>query len=200
VRRSLLALAVVAACAGCGGSGSGLERPSSSVRGSELNPPLVAPGFSLHDQNGRTVTLAQQRGDWVIVTFLYTHCPDVCPIIAGKLNAALRTPAAKRARLRVIAVSVDPRRDTPAAVAEYVKVRSLLPTFHYLIGSHAQLARVWHAYHIAVLPSANDTTVTHQAIEFLIDPQGRERLIYDRTNLGNLTADVVHDLGQLKAE
>jgi protein SCO1 len=199
VRRSLLALVFVLACAGCGGSSSsGVQHPTSPYRGSELSSHVAAPNFSLTDQAGRTVSLSQERGNWVIVTFLYTHCPDVCPIIAGKLNAALRTQTAKRAGLHVLAVSVDPRRDTPAAVRKYVAERSLLPTFRYLIGSHAELAPVWHAYHVAVL-SGTKGSVTHQAFEILIDPQGRERLIYDTSNLPNLTADVVHDLTALNA-
>jgi protein SCO1/2 len=187
--------ALAAVAAGCGGGGSGVAGPPPSpYRGQQLTGP--APGFSLHDDTGKTVSLAGARGHWVVVTFLYTHCPDVCPVIAGKLNAVLRTPLAKHAGLRVLAVSVDPRRDTPAAVRQYAKERSLLPTFSYLIGSHAQLARVWREYHIAVQAGPSGT-VTHDAIEFLIDPRGRERLIYDRLDLGNLTADVVHDLDRL---
>jgi protein SCO1/2 len=192
-RSAFLVLAVLA-CAGCGGGSSFQVPPPPPYRGDTLTGP--APNFTLHTDAGKTVTLAGERGDWVIVTFLYTHCPDVCPVIAGKLNAALRTPVGKSAKLRVLAVSVDPRRDTPAAVKKYAAERSLLPTFDYLIGTEAQLAPVWKAYHIAVIDETNGT-VTHDAIEILIDPQGKERLIYDRTDLGNLTADVVHDLGRL---
>jgi protein SCO1 len=192
---SALALAVVVlAVAGCGGGSSIEHPPASPYRGSELTG--TAPNFTLHDYTGKTVSLASVRGHWAIVTFLYTHCPDVCPVIAGKLNAALRTRTGKKAGLRVLAVSVDPRRDTPAAVAKYVKERSLLPTFSYLIGTHAQLAPVWHAYHVAVL-AGTKSTVTHTAVEFLIDPQGQERLLYDGANLANLTIDLVHDLGTL---
>jgi protein SCO1/2 len=195
--RSALALGLVVLAAGCGGGGSSVQGPPPSpYRGQELSG--AAPAISLRNQAGRTVTLAGDRGDWVIVTFLYTHCPDVCPVIAGKLNAVLRTPTAKRTRLRVLAVSVDPRRDTPAAVRRYVAERGLLPTFDYLIGSRAELARVWRAYHIAV-EAGPGGTVTHDAIEILVDPQGQQRLIYDRLDLGNLTADVVHDLGRLEA-
>lgn len=195
-RHSVAALAVVAVLAGCGG-GSVANHPPAAYRGGSI-PATTAPSFTLTDQQGRAITMAQWRGDWTIVTFLYTHCPDVCPVIANKLNAVLRLPVARRAHLHVLAVSVDPARDTPAAVRQYVHERALLPSFHYLIGAHAQLAHVWRAYHVAVLPGAKGT-ITHQALEILVDPKGQERLIYDNANLAHLTDDVVHDLDALHA-
>src|SRR5687767_14836715 len=99
----LLVLAVTAA--GCGGDGGG---EAEQLRGLVLEDRPVAPNFRLRDQDGRLVSLADQRGRWVLMTFLYTWCPDVCPVIAGNLNQALRSPAAKRAGLRVLSVSVDP--------------------------------------------------------------------------------------------
>jgi protein SCO1/2 len=131
----------------------------------------------------------------VIVTFLYTHCPDVCPVIAGNLNLVLRSAVARRTGLRVLAVSVDPRRDTPAAVRRYVRERGLLPAFHYLIGSRAQLQRVWKAFHIAQLAGPAGT-VTHTAIELVIDPNGRERVTYGSDVK---SAWVIHDLVALEA-
>ena len=121
----------------------------------------------------------RSAGTTCVVTFLYTHCPDVCPVIAGNLNTALKSPVARRAGLRVLAVSVDPkRRHALRPCARYVRERRLLPTFRYLIGTRAELAPVWQAYRIAVL-AGPQATVTHSTFQFLIDPQGRERLIYD---------------------
>src|SRR5215471_8706336 len=108
----------MALVAGCGGgkSGSGTTTGSANAyNGLELTEQPVAPNFRLRDQNGRLVSLNAQRGHWVMLTFLYTTCPDVCPVIAGNLNTALRSPTAKQAGLRVLAVTVDPQRDTPAA-------------------------------------------------------------------------------------
>ena len=80
------------------------------------------------------------------MTFLYTYCPDVCPVIAGNLNAVLRTAPARRADLRVLSVSVDPTATRPAAVRRYVRDHRLLPTFRWLLGTprraRAGLARV----------------------------------------------------------
>ena len=80
--------------------------------------------------------LSDFRGSWVAVAFLYTHCPDVCPLIAQNLNAAL----AKARDLRVVAVSVDPKGDTPAAVRAFMRSRRLPGSFHYLIGSRPAAA------------------------------------------------------------
>jgi protein SCO1 len=189
MRRAAIALALLACCAGCGSA----AKPA--FRGTELTPSLRAPNFALRDQNGRTVTMAGERGHWTVVTFLYTHCPDVCPLIAANLNGALKDPAGGSAHLHVLAVSVDPARDTPAAVRLYVVQHRLLPAFRFLIGSPAELARVWAAFHVAAQPGPHGT-VTHSTFEILIDPQGHERLIYDATVT---TADLVHDLVALHA-
>jgi protein SCO1 len=173
VKRGALILAVLALCAGCGGS------KKQTFVGQALPGPPLAPAFTLNDDTGRAMSLASQRGHYVIVTFLYTHCRDVCPIIAGNLNLALKTPTAKQAGLTVLAVSVDPKGDTAAAVRTYMKVRALVPRFHYLIGTHAQLAPVWKGYHIGV-EATSKTVVGHSSFEFLIDPTGHERLLYGK--------------------
>ncbi|MBV8394919.1 MAG: SCO family protein [Actinobacteria bacterium] len=182
--RRLALVAVVAVLAGCGGS-----KPS--FDGTSISTP--APSFTLSDQSGSAVTMRAQRGRYAIVTFLYTHCPDVCPVIAGALNRVLQTPVAKRAKLRVLAISVDPKGDTHAAVVRFVREHRLLPAFRYLTGTRAELRPVWTAFHIASTPGPSGT-VSHSAFEILVDPKGRERLIYD-SNV--TTAEVLHDLNEL---
>ena len=184
-----VALLAVLLLAGCGGG----NHPK--LAGNELTPSSPAPNFSLTDQSGRTVSLAAQRGHWAVVTFLYTHCPDVCPLIAANLNGALASAEGKHAGLRVLAVSVDPRRDTPAAVRTYAVQHRLKPGFHFLIGSPAKLAGVWRAYHVAARPGPKGT-VTHSTFEILVDPKGEARLIYDATIT---TAELTGDLAKLGA-
>lgn len=191
--RLFVLLAVAALLAGCGGSGSQSSKPAASkFRGGVLRPAIKPAGFSLRDQNGKLVSLAAQRGGFTIVTFLYTHCPDVCPLITSNLNQALRQLGPG---VSVLAVSVDPKRDTPAAVKQYVRLHRLVPAFHYLTGTRAQLAKVWKAYGILVRPGKLDT-VDHAAYEMLVDPSGRARLIYSPTVKA---ADVVHDVRILRA-
>jgi protein SCO1/2 len=183
--RRFVPLLALLALAGCGGA----SKPT--FDGTAISAP--APSFTLHDQAGKPVSLAAQRGRYLVVTFLYTHCPDVCPVIAGTLNRVLQTPVARRARLRVLAISVDPKRDTPASVTHFVSQHRLVPAFRYLTGTRAQLQPVWTGFHIASTPGPNGT-VSHSAFEILVDPKGRERLLYD----SNVTsAAVVHDLEQL---
>jgi protein SCO1 len=183
---------------GCGG-GSGTSATSTTgettaYRGIPVPDNPEAPPVSLRDPQGNTVTLAEQRGRWVLLTFLYTWCPDVCPVIAGNLNAALKSPPGKRAELKVLSVSVDPKRDTPAAAKRYARDHRLSPGFVWLLGTKPELSRVWRAYDIAVLPGPKGT-VTHATPTLLVDPEGRIRLVYDTTVQ---TADVVHDLRQLE--
>ena len=125
------------------------------------------------------------------MTFLYTYCPDVCPVIAGNLNAALRQRRPRRAGLRVLSVSVDPARDTPAAARRYSRDHQLSAEVPSGCSEPARSSqRVWRAYNIAVLPGKK-RTVTALDVQILIDPEGHERLLYDSKVQ---TADVVHDL------
>jgi protein SCO1/2 len=139
------------------------------------------------------VTLAAQRGRYVLVTFLYVHCTDVCPLIAQNLNAALRRLGPVRNRVRVLAVSVDPRGDTRAAVRRYIAARGLLPQFRYLIGSKAQLAKVWKAWNVIAVREGADQ-VDHVAYTALVDPTGKQRVLYDSKVTA---AEVLHDLRKL---
>jgi len=188
--RHLLISAIALTLAACGGS----TKPK--LRGTELTSGPIAPEFALVDQDGHTVSMAAQRGRWVVVTFLYTNCPDVCPLIAAQLNRALEARTGRQVGLRVLAVSVDPARDTPKAVRRYLLVHRLRPRFRWLIGSRNQLARVWKAYHVAALPGPRGT-VTHSTVSFLVDPSGRERLLYDKTVKAG---DVLDDLRALKSD
>jgi protein SCO1 len=179
--------------AGCGGSATpkiaGPATTTAQVGGAIIQAKPLAPLISLHDDRGRAISLSEFRGKWVAVAFIYTHCPDVCPLIAQNLNRAL----AKAPDLRVVAVSVDPKGDTPAAVRAFIRSHHLTTTFHYLIGSRAQLSPVWRAWHVAAVPGPAKT-VSHSSFEVLVDPNGHERAYYDATVTA---ADVLHDLKQL---
>jgi protein SCO1/2 len=139
------------------------------------------------------VTLAGQRGRYVLVTFLYVHCPDVCPLIAQNLNAALRQLGAARRRVRVLAVSVDPRGDTRAAVRRYTAERGLLPQFRYLIGTKAELTKAWAAWHVIAVRQTPEL-VDHVAYTALVDPTGKQRVLYDSKVTA---AQVLHDVRKL---
>jgi protein SCO1/2 len=182
----MLLLAVLAA--GCGSAkpvahtASAQSAPSAPVvlHGLPVVDP-VAPDFALPDQSGHIVRLSAERGDAVLVTFLYTDCQDVCPVIAAKLSqVARRLPAGERRRLRILAVSVDPAHDTRAAVRAFIRRLSLPPQFHYLTGTPDQLRPVWQGYNLTV-DVKNVEIVNHSAYVLLLDPHGTPRLYYRPT-------------------
>jgi len=206
MRRGLLLVALTAALAAsaCGGSDHQHEHGTASgdltvsggsgrFAGGELNPPQPTPDFTLTDQSGQKVSMADQRGKLVLVTFLYTNCPDVCPLITQNLNQALQMLGAKRDDVRVLAVSVDPEGDTPEAVSKYAQAHHLLPEFHYLIGTRDELTQVWKDYDVAAVAS-DPELVDHTAYTMLVDESGEGRVIYDASVKAK---DVVHDVDEL---
>jgi protein SCO1 len=129
----------------------------------------------------------------VLVTFLYTHCPDVCPLIASSLNTVLRT-VGPPPNVDVLAVSVDPRGDTPRAVRAYARRMHLQPSFHYLIGTRSELRPAWAAWHVLSV-NRRPNLVDHLAYTALVDGNGRVRVLYDaQVN----AQQVLHDLQLLR--
>jgi protein SCO1/2 len=187
VRSRVLVLAVLCllalpAAAGCGGDGTAATAGASPFRsrfeGAELTPPRSTRDFALRDQRGELVRFSEQRGRVILVTFLYTKCPDVCPLIAENLNAALRELGPERDEVRVLAVSVDPKGDTRAAVRGYSRRHRLLPEFHYLIGTRAELESVWKAFGVTAV-ARDPELVDHSAYTLLVDRQGLGRVLFD---------------------
>jgi protein SCO1/2 len=162
------------------------------LAGTELGA-TEAPDFTLTDGvSGRAVTLSAQRGQVVALTFLYTTCPDVCPLTASRFRAAQDELQADASRVTFIAVSVDPDRDTPEAVRVFSAAHGLATNWYYLVGGRAQLAPVWAAYGIGV--QAGSTTVAHNDAVYLIDRRGRERVLLHSEDLAT---DLVNDLRAL---
>ena len=151
-----------------------------------------APDFTLTDgRTGETVTLSSLRGSVVAMAFLYTRCPDVCPITAGVFRSAQKALGADAARVRFVAVSVDPDGDTPAAVRAFSEAHDLRDNWRYLIGQRSQLQTVWAAYGVGAFPAPTGTAVAHNDAIFLIDARGREReLVHSDIALKDLVADL----------
>lgn len=149
------------------------------LQGTDLGG-VSAPDFRLTDQFGNPVSLSQFRGHPVILSFLYTKCPDDCPLIADKLHLSLEKLGSESAKVGVIAVSTDPQNDTTQAAYHFSQVHHLLNQMHFLVGTRAALAPIWSAYHVyaaATTPTANDpNTVDHTLAIYLIDKQGHERV------------------------
>jgi len=152
---------------------------SSGLQGTDLGG-VPAPNFRLIDQFGRPISLAQFKGKPVVLTFLYTHCPDQCPLTAEKLHAVMLSLGSDAQRVGVVAVSTDPRRDTTAAALNFSQVHRMQNYWHYLLGTESELSPVWSSYSVYAAPTPTSTggSVAHTTAVYVIDKQGRERVFF----------------------
>src|SRR3954452_15492467 len=134
--------------------------------------------FSLPDTAGKTRTLADFKGKVVVLFFGYTHCPDVCPTTLAELAEAMKQLGNDVQRVQVLFVTVDPERDTPALLSQYVPAFD--PSFIGLYGDAAATARTAKEFKIVYQKqpgkAAGTYTMDHSAGSFIFDPQGRLRL------------------------
>jgi protein SCO1 len=207
--RLLAAIALIAAAAaiaGCGGGSSTAQSAQkgaaateeSKYSGGEAQPPSPAAPLQLRNYMGQTVNLRQYKGKAVLLTFIYTHCPDICPLIVSHIRTALALlgPAAKN--LQVIAVSTDPRGDTPKTVAAFLKEHGMTGRMQYLIGSRAELGRVWKAWNIVAKPAkAGRDLVEHSALIYGIAADGKITTLYP-SNFR--PSQLVHDVPLLEKQ
>lgn len=166
--------------------------------GTEITP-TAAPDFTLTDGiTGTPMTLSSQQGKVVVLAFLYTHCPDVCPLTAEQFRQTeLKLTDDERNGTLFVAVSVDPRQDTPEAVQAFARDHSLSKNFVFLIGGTAQLQPVWSAYGIRVETDPTVTNVGHSDAIYLLDKKGRARVLTH----SDITADALAgDVKLLAAE
>ena len=165
-----------------------------SFRGTLYNPANPAPEIELTQGNGSSFRLSEKRGDFVLLFFGYTSCPDVCPTTLSEMKRVMAELGADAERVQVVFVTVDPKRDTPEKLKEYVSIFN--PSFIGLSGSMEALEKVWSDYGVyreeEELPnSATGYLVNHTARVYLIDRDGNLRLSY---SYGTPTDDFVHDL------
>lgn len=136
---------------------------------------LVGGPFTLVRHTGDTVTDAAYRGRYMLLTFGFTYCPDVCPSSLQVMAAAINRLGPAGARITPLFITVDPERDSPAQLAQYVA--SFHSRLEGLTGSRAQIdavARAYRVYHKRVNDekSAAGYTFDHSALIFLMDPSG----------------------------
>ena len=130
--------------------------------------------FRLTDQDGRTVTDEDFRGRPFLVFFGFTHCPDVCPTTLFEVSEIIRNLGPDAERLRAVFITVDPERDTPAALKDYLS--SFDPHLSALTGDQAAIASVakeYRVYYKKVPLEQGSYTMDHTAITYLMDKEGR---------------------------
>jgi protein SCO1 len=163
-----------------------------------LSPPRQAPPLALRNYLGQPVNIDSYRGKAVLVTFLYTNCPDICPLITSDLRVAqnLMTPAV-RSKEQIIAVSVDPRGDTPKAVAAFLARHGMTGRMQYLIGSAKELGRVWQAWGVGSSRDAEQPQfINHTGVIYGIGGSGRRLTVYTPEFK---PAEIAHDVPLLAA-
>jgi protein SCO1 len=203
LRYSAVVLAVAALVASCGGGGGSSSEQSSTrpsdpqFRGAVANPAYPAKPLRLRNYNGTPVDLSGYRGKAVLVTFIYDHCPDVCPLIVSHLHTAQAELGGQARKLRIVAVSVDPKGDTPRTVAAFLRSHQMTGRMDYLIGSRPQLESVWKEW--GILSKADPKVpdqVEHSALVYGISASGKVMTLYPANFK---PAWIVHDVPKLAA-
>ena len=154
-------------------------------------PAIGAPGFTLTDQAGRTVSLAGFRGRVVVLEFMDSHCTDICPIVSQEFIAAYRDLGRLAPRVVFVAVNVNRYHLRVADVAAFSSEQRLttIPSWHFVTGPYASLHAVWRAYNVEVDAPGPNADVLHSSDMYFIDRQGRERYLaspmVDHTSAGS---------------
>ncbi|HET7084048.1 MAG TPA: SCO family protein [Rhizomicrobium sp.] len=136
--------------------------------------------FRLIDQGGKSVSEADFRGRYMLIYFGYSFCPDVCPTTLSVMAQALEKLGGKAGRVAPIFITIDPQRDTPKVLADYMKAFG--PTFVGLTGSAAQIQDVEKKFRVYAvkkpLPGGN-YGMDHSSVIYLMGPDGKLVSFYD---------------------
>ena len=202
-RRSFLGLALAGPifAAGC------TRSQTTKLSGTQLDGRL-APDFALTDQHGAAISLSDFRGNAVALAFIFTTCPDICPLIASQMRAAWDLlPADRRDRVTFMGVTVDPERDTPETLQAFSARYDLdaVPGWHALTGSRPELEAVWASYGIESTEIADEVerhingaagvaSIRHTDAIYVIDGEGKQRAFL-RSNVD--PQDLANDLRAL---
>ena len=185
----LAGLAQLLALGGCGPQGPAFR--STDITGADFGKSLALTG---HD--GRPRTLEDFRGKVVVLFFGYTHCPDICPTTLADMAAVMKKLGPDADRVQVLFVTVDPERDTPALLAQYVTAFD--PRFLALHGDLAATQRAAKEFRIVFEKHAGGSpgayTVDHSAQSYVIDAQGRLRLFVRQERIAQDLADDLRTL------
>ncbi len=170
VRAAWVTRLLLAAAAGvCIGIG-----PATLAYAQALATGTLGPSFELTDHSGKTFSSTALSGHPYAIFFGFTHCPDVCPTTLLEVSNVLRSLGADADRLKVVFVTVDPERDTPEQLRQYLD--SFDPRIIGLTGSEQQVAAVakgWNAFHNKIPEGDGTYTVVHSAYVYLMDRGNR---------------------------
>jgi cytochrome oxidase Cu insertion factor (SCO1/SenC/PrrC family) len=172
-------------------------RPPAGIESSGVSVPggvSVGGPFALTDQHGAAVTDASYRGRWMLVYFGYTFCPDVCPTELQTIAGALDKLGPQASQIAPLFVTVDPERDTAAALADYVKLFD--DRIVGLTGTPDQIAAVARAYRVYYAKATSKDSSTylmdHSSFMYLMGPDGKFRALFRQGMSPQALADAIH--------
>jgi len=182
----LLVCSVAAGTAAAGGFKSGV-----------FDPPRQAPEFSLQGTDGQTLSLSRYRGKVVLLAFGYSSCTAVCPVTLHTFALAVRKLGPAAAGVQVVYVTVDPERDSPARLKQFLA--SFDPAFAGATGTEQQLEQVRKDYGVSAkkIPYEKSYVYDHSSFTYLLDRNGRIRSLMP---YGHSADDFVNDLNILLRE
>jgi cytochrome oxidase Cu insertion factor (SCO1/SenC/PrrC family) len=142
-------------------------------------PGARAPGFTLTDQQGRTMPLSSFRGKVVVLEFMDPHCTDICPLVSDEFIDAYHDLGPAAGRVVFAAVNVNQYHAAVGDMAQYSGEHQLssIPSWHFFTGPVPRLQSVWHAYGIEVEAPNPDADIVHTSAVYFIDPQGQEKFL-----------------------
>ena len=160
-----------------------LERAATEERlaADPAGTPRIGGPFALVDHTGKAVTDEDYRGKWLLVFFGYTSCPDVCPTALNEVAEVMDGLGRDAARVRPLFITVDPERDTPEVMAEYVAAFD--PRIVGLTGTVEQVGAAAASYRVYYAKAPDEGApggyyMTHSAFLYLVDPEGRFRTMF----------------------
>jgi protein SCO1 len=175
------------------GSGDDTEpvAAGNTFAGAVMPKDFPAPDFELRTQEGERISMRSLRGQPVIVTFLYTHCEDTCPITAQTVRGALDELGHD---VPALAIAVDPPNDTPASARKFLAAQRVTGRIDFVLGSRPELRPLWKGF--AILPQS--VTQEHNARITLVDSHGFQRVGYPGQEA--TPERLAHDLRLLERE
>ena len=180
-----------------------------TFRGTVVEPRTTAPGFTFTNQHRQTVRLDDYRGKIVLIYFGFTHCPDACPKTLGTWKSVYNTLGAEADQVRFVFISIDPKRDTPERMKEFLNTFN--PDFvglggtmeaiddaalSYLVFKYADDEKAYtsgHQHSDSTLPELTPNTymIYHSALTYVVDRAGKIALVFPLdTTAQDVTADL----------
>jgi protein SCO1/2 len=192
----MVVIVIVSARSGLGTANGSPEVKVRGFYGATLPPSFPAVDFALPDQNHETIRLSAYAGQVVVATFIYSTCQNTCPIVVNELSQAINelphpVPA--------LAISVDPKQDTPANVQAFLTKEQVVGQLHYLVAARAKLAPIWKQFGIKPQTKINSSNSDHTVDLVIFDKTGRARVGYQ--DLTTMDPDAIAaDIRALAAE